>query len=323
MLVTSVLASLPALSSSVGATVRPRPLTQTAPFYLDLGASVSLGVEPTLGPPRTHRTSHGYANHLTKDLRMGSPRLFLVHLGCPGESLPEMLTGADPCNRYGPSQLSLARNFLLAHSHSPGLVTIDMGFNDIAPCLRNLSTANVCLHRALTSVSTTLPNILAVLVSAAPSHTTIIGLNHYDPYAAYRKTDPPLARIGSRAIVSLNRVLARTYSAYHIPVADVAEAFATAPLPSDLYDSPTKSPPSLDTPRAAALACHLTWMCAKKNIHPTNAGYRLMAQTIYRLIDSLPSARYDLRLPSPSHGRSITPVSRHVSPNAKSMSAHY
>lgn len=253
----------------------PKNNTPLTPhYYLALGASVSLGVEPTPLHPSGTPTRHGYATLLNQHLY---PASTLLKLGCPGESTTQMISGHDPCNSSHLSQLSLATSFLLSHPKDPILVTIDMGFNDIAPCLRHQRTSQLCLDSALSHLSSTLPNIIAILKAASSNEVSFVGLNHYNPYAAYRASNPSYSLSASLAVSRLNAVLASVYSSAGVPVADIAAAFAGS-------DSDLVSAFPLDSYHAAKLSCHLTWMCRhdlSPNIHPTNKGYAIIATTIY------------------------------------------
>ncbi len=239
-----------------------------ASFYLALGASVSLGVEPAGGT--MVRTDHGYANVVA-----AATGANLYQLGCPGESARQLITGHDPCNRSGPSQLSAATAFLEAHRNESGLVTIDIGFNDVAQCLHDGAVDQTCLNHALETTMVDLSAAVGALESSAGPRVTIIGLNHYDPYAALRTSQPLFAAQASAAVGRLNSTLSSVYGAMGVPVANVARVFASGSL-NDLSVR-------LDGQTAARMACALTWMCTSgqpANIHPTNLGYSLIAQTI-------------------------------------------
>jgi hypothetical protein len=103
-------------------------------YYLALGGSGSLGVQPTIGRPKGQPTHAGYANDLLALERFRWSGLQLVQLGCPGETTVSFLAGGDHCRPAGQSQLTQAVSFLHSHSNVV-LVTIDLGFNNMLPCL--------------------------------------------------------------------------------------------------------------------------------------------------------------------------------------------
>jgi len=61
----------------------------------------------------------------------------LTQLGCAGETTATMVSGGDHCYLAPDTQLSEAMSFLLTHYSQPGMVTIDLGFNDLRDCLEH------------------------------------------------------------------------------------------------------------------------------------------------------------------------------------------
>jgi len=65
-------------------------------FYLDLGASTSLGFQPTgIVNHNGRRTNTGYANDLLEVENIKGVSLTLTQLGCPGETVQTILGHAD------------------------------------------------------------------------------------------------------------------------------------------------------------------------------------------------------------------------------------
>ena len=79
-------------------------------------------------------TKQGYADQLFTALRLGNPALDLVKLGCPGETTSTMIKGRV-CKYQKVSQLAQAAAFLKSNQGHVELVTIDIGANDLNPCL--------------------------------------------------------------------------------------------------------------------------------------------------------------------------------------------
>jgi lysophospholipase L1-like esterase len=245
------------------------PAGITSAFYLDLGASVSVGFQPTAAAPRGQRTNHGYANYLVALEAAKGVTLQLTQLGCPGESTAAMLNGSGSCYRSpATQQLALAVSFLRAHSGEPGLVTVDFGFNDVVACLKK-GAAQSCLGPQLAVVGRDLPRILNILKAVAGPQVRFVGVGHYDPFLAYARSGAEGKADAAKSLAginSLNRVLSDTYKAYSIPMADVAGAF------------------KIEGSDGAAEACAMTWMCQPPplgpNIHPNDVGYLTIANAI-------------------------------------------
>jgi hypothetical protein len=69
-------------------------------FYLALGGSGSVGVQPTRAAVRGQPTDRGYSNDLLGLLRSRWRDLQLVELGCPRETSATMLNGEDKCRSH-------------------------------------------------------------------------------------------------------------------------------------------------------------------------------------------------------------------------------
>jgi lysophospholipase L1-like esterase len=276
-------ASLFAIASCASALVASAPAV-AAPspgFYLSLGASESVGVQPSARYPHGGFTNEGYANDLVSALASEGVNLTLTHLGCPGESTTSAISGFDRCSHASGSQLSDAVAFLKAHTNDAGLVTIDLGFNDLRPCVLQEFVNPSCASAQLAFTRENLATIVSTLRAAAGPKVTFIGLNHADPFLAYavnRTRDLNFAAASASAITALNATLANVYSSAHIPVANVAGAFASAQA------TPTRLAHIGWAPLNVTRECNWTWMCPSgnvgPNIHPNDKGYQVMARAI-------------------------------------------
>src|ERR1039458_1811507 len=123
--------------------------TKTVVLYLDIGASVSVGVQPTPRDPRGQPTNWGYSNRLVTLEGAKGVTLKLTELGCPGESIASMIHGPDPCYVAPDTQLSDAVALLHTHHDSVTLVTVDLGFNTLDVCLRSLDIDLTCVSPQL------------------------------------------------------------------------------------------------------------------------------------------------------------------------------
>jgi lysophospholipase L1-like esterase len=271
----TLLAGALAVAPSAGAT-NPVP-----PFYLALGGSGSVGLQPTAAHPRGQPTDSGYANDLLGLERSRWPDLTLVQLGCPGTTTAAMLTGVGHCHHHyrEGSQLAAALLFLRSHP-STVLVTVDLGFNDVLPCLRHEVVDDGCMTGALGALHDQLVQILTQLRAAATPGMMIVGMGHYDPYLGdyVRPGGQAFALASVGAIERLDDVMRSTYAAEGVPMADIASPF-------DMTDNaPVTLPGFGAVPGNVARVCSLTWMCTAPplgpNSHPNDAGYRAMSLAI-------------------------------------------
>ncbi len=243
-------------------------------YHLALGDSLAQGFQfATPGQP--YYAPDGYVPLVHSALSATDPKLKLNNISCGGESTASMLAGsqlpevASSCgspefykglypHKY---QLNQAVNFLHAHKGKVAVVTIDIGSNDVLPCLRTLDPA--CIQLGLGRIATNLGRILDELQAAAPG-VRIVGMTYYNPIACVLPVDPGLATASQQIVSSLNAVLLSVYGAHHVEVADVAGAFHVANL--------------LASAQAAAA---WTWFCHPQqlgNVHPNSAGYQVIAQ---------------------------------------------
>ena len=257
----------------------------TAPisgFYLDVGASASLGFQPTgIVHHNGHRTDTGYANDVVALEKARGVSLKLRQIGCPGETAESMLGTGDHCYTLPQRQLPVALTFLHQNTNSVGLVTIDLGFNDVRPCLTLNVVDAACAERGITNVRNDLPKVLTQLKTAAGPHVHFVGLEYGDPFLAhYLKGGVNItdATQSLRVMTQLNDTLDAIYTAAHIPIANVPGQFKSDNL------SPARLPRVGVVPQNVASVCAMTWMCTPPpwgpDDHPNNDGYRAIAQAI-------------------------------------------
>jgi lysophospholipase L1-like esterase len=254
--------------------------TAAPPYLLALGGSASVGFQPTAAHPRGQPTSSGYAEDLVALEQRRWPGLTVAHLGCPGATTATMLDGGGQCRYPEGTQLGAAEAFLRDHP-STALVTVDLGFNDLLPCLRHEFVDAPCVNGALTTVHDQLVQILARIEAAAPSGAVVVGVGHYDPYLGdyVRGTGGQAFSAATLAVMKqLDESLQSAYRSAGRPMAEVGAAF-------DFTDQNPVTRPGLGTvPTDVARTCALTWMCDPPpfghNPHPDDAGYRTIAGAI-------------------------------------------
>ena len=262
------------------------------PYLLALGASASVGFQPTLAHPRGQPTDTGYAEDVVPLEQRRWPSLSVAHLGCPGATTVTMLEGGGHCHYAEGTQLASAEAFLRDHP-STVLVTVDLGFNDLLRCLHHETIDPTCVDGALTTVRDQLPTIVAGLRAAAPAHAVLVGIGHYDPYLGdyIRGANGQAFAAASLPVMErLDETLQAAYQAAGVPMAGVAAAFDVVK-----HDPVTWSGPGM-VPENVARACALTFMCDPPplghNPHPDDAGYRTIAAAIAAAA-AVPSDRAD------------------------------
>jgi lysophospholipase L1-like esterase len=248
---------------------------------LDLGGSASVGFQPTESFPHGQPTTDGYANDVVAYEAARGVTLDLTELGCGGETTTTMINGGDRCYHSDGSQLADAVAFLRAHDGEEGIVTIDLGFNDLRSCLRHGSNRKSCVDGAMTVLQEQLPYILQSLEGAAGADVNFVGVGFDDPFLADAisgRTGALIASHSETLIDQLNGALSTIYASANIPMATV----------SSFFDVHNQSKVNLEgvgyVADNVADACELTWMCAPKpygpNMHPNDAGYLKIASAI-------------------------------------------
>ena len=255
--------------------------TPVTAFYLDIGASSSLGVQPTASFPKGQHTDDGYADDVVAFEATKGATLDLHEIGCSGETTNTMVYGGDHCYVSPDTQLNEAVTFLKSHQDENGLVTIDLGFNDLLPCLHQWSTNPECVTRQLDNVRQQLTAIIGLLKAVAGPKVKFIGVGHYDPYIAKSINDPNRADFATwsmHAVRHLDEVMSSVYESFEIPMADVGQDFK-------IDDTSMVDLTGIgNVPVNVAEVCLLTWMCQPPplgpNIHPNDAGYQTIAAAI-------------------------------------------
>jgi len=243
-------------------------------YYLSLGDSLAVGVQPIGREESQFRTDEGYTDQLASIARLTLPRLRTVNLGYPGESTTTMIDGGLTTYPHG-SQLEEAVAFLRKRRGSVEFVTLDIGLNDIpAYTLESIPVG-------LASISRNLPGILCRLQEAAGPQVPIVGMTTYDPFLTMWLLGPEgqaIARSSVRdAVVPINAHLREFYRAAGLRLADVEGIFRTTDFET-IAELPNVGP----VPVNVALACQWTWGAAPPplgpDFHANARGYRAIAE---------------------------------------------
>jgi len=256
----------------------------TGTFYLDIGGSSSLGVQPTgIATHNGHRTLLGYANDLKTIEAARGVALYLHQIGCPGETVQSMLdtVGGDKCYTPPVTQLSLARNYLLSHPHQPGVVTIDLGFNNIRPCLSHATVNQTCFNQQLVLINKDLPIILHDLTDVAGPRVRFVGFEYEDPFLERYFNGPTGPAIATATLIDVdtfNAALKKAYDGASIPIANLPATFKNDNSTPVVIDNVGTIPENV------AVICNETWMCQPSPFgpddHPNVEGYMSIAEAI-------------------------------------------
>lgn len=230
--------------------------SQPQSYYLALGDSMAYGAQPNKAGAAPSRVNTGYVDRFASRLRKLSPEIQVVNYGCPGESTVTFTRGGCPWlaegrqlhDAFRGSQLKAAVSFLRAHPDQVSPITLTLWGNDLAP----LSAKGKRATSAIASFASRFNAILQQLRSVAPT-AEIIVTGAWNPEADRLKQVTPLYR-------SLDAAIARVAAASRARVANMFAAF---------------NPGSVRAQEARL--CALTFFCSQGDPHPTDAGYRVMA----------------------------------------------
>lgn len=267
----AVVASLAALTlTAVPVDAAPRPV------MLVLGDSISAGYQPVRGDaPRG-----GYPAQAARRLADRGTPVRIANLACTGETARTMRTGGH-C-RYGAgSQRAAALAYLRRHPETR-YVTVSLGANDVFACLdRRRDDVDLrCTGRAISAMRADLTATLRDLRRAAP-HAQVLVLDYYDPFQAgllLGRDETPLTRAGRTVRTQVNgAVRAATRDA------GARTVYVTRPF-EDGWFRRVDLPGHGKVPVKVARICTWTWMCSRQDIHPNDAGYRVIGDEVYRTI---------------------------------------
>lgn len=255
--------------------------TNGVPTYLALGDSLAYGMQ--IGHLRQEMKSGtvdaasfdtGYVNRLAAILRHSTPNLHVVDLGCPGETTSSFIDGqcAFATNgkpfghkplpmhvKYKGAQLLAGLKYLENQNDNIRLITVDIGINDLRAdelACGSASDFEKCLKGkwpvTAKKVAKNLSIILHNLRYAAP-HTKILVMTYYNWLGLQHPRSDAQVR-------DLNAIITRSARSIGATTIHTFPAF-----------------------NESGNLCKLSLICGPtKDLHPTNAGYRLIAQLFYR-----------------------------------------
>jgi len=276
-----------AAPTTAAPTTAPAAPATTAPatrYYLSLGDSYASGYQPG------GNTTAGFAYQVAADTQGSAHPLELYNVGCAGATTTSLLNSQGcPGAALGPgatpydtqTQVEAAEAFLRDHPGAVDLITVSIGGNDVTRCAKDPNVAS-CVGNAISTINANLPVILQRLRAAAGPDTVIVGTTYPDVILGSWVNGGPngqqLATASVAAFQSLiNPALANAYAGVQGQLVDVTAATgAYGPL-TDLTDVP----PYGSLPVPVAKVCELTHFCEQQDIHPNDAGYKVIADLVY------------------------------------------
>ncbi len=175
----------------------------------------------------------------------------------------------------------MSQQFLTSHRGDAGLVTIDLGFNDIRLCLAPAEVNQTCVNRAIAAVKLDTPKYVKQLKAAAGPHVLFVGLEYNDPYLShYLRADTGPADAAA-TLVAMDSFNAALDTAYKPAVSWWRMCRNISILTTRRW---SRSRTSARFPKNVESACQLTWMCYSTPFgpddHPNDAGYITIAEAI-------------------------------------------
>jgi lysophospholipase L1-like esterase len=187
-----------------------------------------------------------------------------------GESTRTFVAGGCPSHSdirlhrsYKGAQLDAALSFLRAHAGDVSPITVTLYGNDWLPVFQNTCHGSVACARKhapseINAFAARLTAILRRLRAAAP-HAEIIVTGAWNP-------DPNSLQQLRTVYASFEAAIAGAATESHAKIAPMLQVFNPAG--------------SLRAQRAQL--CKLTFICSKSDPHPTDVGYRAIADAVIR-----------------------------------------
>ena len=257
---------------------------QTDHYYLALGDSLSIGVQPD-SSGHSRATSSGYVDSVARRLRKSQPDLQTVKLGCSGETARSMLYGGH-CSYSAGSQLAQAEHLLRLYRGRVVAVTVNIGDNDVEGCLADERIDRGCLRTRMKRLRPRLAKVAQRLRAAAGPDLHVVGLADYDQFLEswlHGSAGRRFARRSVPVITTLNHAMDRAYRANGITAADAGGAFAMHDFKHRVRLSGHRR-----VPRAVARICAWTWACSDPpvgfNDHANSTGYRVLGRVVRRAL---------------------------------------
>ncbi len=258
---------------------------QTGPFYLSIGDSYAAGFRPPVDGRDAENSTDGFAWKVASQTG-----LTLVNYACSGITAVDFMNGT-PCVATarpigGPeptegSEGSAVLDWLEEHGDEVELVTVVLGGNDVQGCI-DAEDWRSCSRSEMERVEVSLSGLLAGVRSKIPASTPVIGLSYPNVLLANPVLSPVPDSDAADSIEFFDKIvnpsLKSVYRENGAKFANVTKAFG-----SDLPETDT-----VDTKEFGVIAkraeqiCVLTYYCELRDLHPTNAGHRKIAELVLK-----------------------------------------
>jgi lysophospholipase L1-like esterase len=267
LLVCSVLVSSAGSDNGDGTFAPPRA------FYLSLGDSLGFGLQLDRlfamldgGTYTPDAFNTGYTDVLAAKMQRIRHGQQTVNMSCPAEDTDTMINGGcfftlpEPDGfgltlhtSYSGPQLDSAVAFLRAHPHQVSPVTVSIGAGDAIGPISDCNLDPSCIEASglRDDLGRNLDRILGAIRAAAPD-TEIILVTNYNHFTI---SNPGSDRLWQRFYTNVEKGAARRNGAR---VADISEII-----------------------HGANAVCRLTFLCSSDDSHPTDTGYKEIANQIF------------------------------------------
>lgn len=267
-------------------TSAPTAAAASPRLYVSIGDSYAAGYQPT-SHGHGSTTRNGFAYQLVTKARKAGHDFELVNFGCGGATTASILRtpgcrqpAPDGHAYAGESQGAAALRYVTDHRDAIGLVTVSVGGNDVTSCATEPDPMG-CVTAAVDGIKANLTPFLRELRAAAGANVRIVGITYPDVVLGAWVTGLPFARALAPLSVTafrtlINPALAEAYGAVGGTFVDVTAASGAY----GSFSETTKLAPYGVLPVPVARVCELTFFCQYQDIHPTNAGYALIADLV-------------------------------------------
>jgi lysophospholipase L1-like esterase len=239
-------------------------------YYLALGDSLAFGFQSQIFNENYSAVSpdlftQGYVDVFAGMLEQLRPDIQTLNFGCVGETTNTFIEGGclyttqgfELHDTYSGSQLAAAVAFIDAHPGKVSPITFNLGTNDLNGLVETCGSDFACYQQrgpdALSAIEENLDYILDTLRRAAPN-TEIIT---FTSYSVAFLSDPRFLELTN----AFNASVERTAKNHRVHVAQVFDAFNEQPQPATI--------------------CDLTLICSAQDSHPSDTGYRVIAEQLW------------------------------------------
>ena len=240
-------------------------------LYVALGDSLAAGYQPG----GTELRDTAYPALVANRLIGRGADLDVENLGCSGETTTSLIKGGR-CDYPEGSQLEQAESLLESRAGEVGLVTIDIGGNDLLRCVRaGADVDTTCVSGGVRTVQKNLPTILERLRAAAGKDVPVLVLGYYNPWLAAKALDQPVRGVdaAAKAYTRLSDAIETAARSTGTTFVGLDDAFATDDTTRTTINGRT-------VPENAARICTLTNICTAADVHLTDEGAATVARVL-------------------------------------------